>query len=209
MRRIVAVLAAASALWGAAPGVAVAGGREPVESTVLNVFWNDRQQVDPQTYRLRTWYVGVYTTEGTHWSDLYLDVQVCRQGGGGVRCRQVHYAYGDSDLTNPGDAYDFDADGLSGAHLEAGYLLQSYDGYGDPVGDPRAVRIVTDAAGIGEISESRWVNGWQSGCHWYLEIGRGESRGARAIGAIDGHDLGPTEEAYLGSDVYRHVDHQC
>ena len=208
MRRIAAVAVAIAAVLAAA-SPAAAGPADRGNRSVLNVFWYDREPVAPGAFRVTTWYVGVYTSSGSDWSDLYQDVQFCARAGDGVRCRQERYAYGDTDLTTPGDIFRMDTRDLRGAHLEARYRLQAYDGNGNPVGEPRVVHVLTDAVGVGDLDRSRSVYGYQSGCFWYLEVVRGASRSAVATGSIDGHDLGRTHDAYLANDAYRTVERSC
>ena len=194
MRRIILLALASSfvlALGG--PADAAKPTRTVHDSVSANAFWYFEEQPARNTIVRTTWYVGVYSSTDGTWSDLYVDTSTCTIGRRGETCT-YESRFGFSDLS--GGSFSIDADGLTSAHLEETYLLQSWDEKGEAT-DAVPTTIVADWTGVGQIEEnsgrsSYCDNFWCSRSTWDEA-----SRSAEAVGVVDGDDLGETYDAYL------------
>ena len=193
-RSILLVLASSLVLALGAPAEAAKPTRTTYDAVNANAFWYFEEQVSANTVKRTTWYVGVsQSSEGT-WSDLYVDTSTCTVGRRGERCT-YESLFGFTDLS--GGTFTIDEDGLTGAHLEETYLLQSWEN-GEPTeGVPTT--IVADWTGVGELQEnsgrsSYCDNFWCSRSTWDEA-----SRSAEAVGVVNGEELGETYDAYLSS----------
>ena len=177
-------------------------------SNVINVYWHDREELSANTFRLTTWYVGVYESSDGTWSDLYQSVDRCRKPDGGhTRCRQGAYRIGIDDLEGEGQTFTMDSENLESAHLDAVYRLKSYDNKGNRLPGRVPTRIVADLTGRGEIRQHResWTD--NTACKFVRRTYDSSYRRATATGSITAEDigtvdLGSTRDAFLDSSTY-------
>jgi hypothetical protein len=90
--------------------------------------------------------------------------------------------------------------------FDAVYDLQEYDADFNPVGDPVAMRIVTNWTGMGSLSREKSSDSIHAPCGVIQYTSRGVSRAAEATGSLDGVDLGETYDAYLARGTSRSVE---
>jgi hypothetical protein len=176
-------------------------------------FWYFSKQLTPTTYQLTTWYVGVfaYSSHGRtdYYSDLYKEVDLCRQTLHGDRCNQESFAYGDSDLSKSGESYTVDSDDLTAAHVVARYRLQQYDEDGNPIGSPVPHAIDATWKGRGDLQRNHQKYSYHQGCTHFTTTIKGKFRRATGTGFLDERDLGSTKDAFIGTDASLEVDHVC
>jgi hypothetical protein len=176
-------------------------------------FWYYTKQLTPPYYQLTTWYVGVFayiSHSGTdYYSDLYREVDLCRQTRHGDRCTVQSFAYGDSDLSKSGESYTVDSDSLTAAHVVARYKLQKYDVNGNPIGSP--VRHAVDATwkGRGDVQRNHSKYSYHQGCTHFTTTIKGKFRRATGTGTLDDRDLGSTKDSFIATDAELEVDHVC
>jgi hypothetical protein len=176
-------------------------------------FWYFKRQLTGTTYRLTTWYVGVFSYASRHgtdyYSDLYREVDLCRQTSHGDRCSPESFAYGDSDLSKPGESFTVDSDNLTAAHVAARYRLQAYDESGNPIGVP--VRHAVDATwqGRGDLERNHSKFSYHQGCTHTTTTIKGKFRRATGTGTLDDRDLGSTNDAFIATDAGQDVEHVC
>jgi hypothetical protein len=187
------------ALGVVAPATAAPPEKYKYASSSANAFWYFTDQPARNVTVNTTWYVGVYqSTDGT-FSDLYVDTETCRTAGRRVSCTYTS-KYGFSDLS--GAVFTIDTTGLTAAHLEATYDLQTFDDNGNVTStEPSA--IVADWEGIGDIESS---SGKFSYCDQYAcsrTTFTNDFRYAEATGSVNGSDLGETYDAYLSNGAER------
>ena len=213
MRRLIlaaAITASLLVLPGTVPANAAPNRSADATS---QAFWTTQHWLDADTYRLSTWYVGVFQYQDRHgtfyYSDLYREVDTCNVVGSRTRCHQTSFAYGDSGIDKRGESFTIDSDGLTTANVHARYWLQRYDQAGNPLGHP--VRHVVDATwtGRGDLTRSHQKESFHQGCTHYTTTIKGQFRRATATGTLDGSDLGTTRVAFLATDASLSVDHRC
>jgi hypothetical protein len=189
--------------------------RDRYTSSTAQAFWYDREDLTSDTYTLTVWYVGVYSDEGGgggggFFSDLYQEVDRCEVGQRFDRCRNVSFEVGYTDLSRDGETFTFDTSGLTVAHLESTYKLQSYDENGNPVGDPEVYSVVTDWTGKGDLTRSHESYSFHQGCTHFTTHVKGLSRRAVATGSLNGTtDLGTTRDAFMARSSYTDNYHNC
>lgn len=204
MRKVsVLILGFALTMGIAAPAQAAKPTRTTSQSASANAFWYTTEQPSRNTYRTTVWYVGVYqSTDGT-WSDLYSDVTTCRITPRGERC-ESEFLFGFSDLS--AGVFTMDASGLTAAHLENTYLVDTYDARGSLTAGSVPVSVVADWTGVGDVFRN---GGRFSYCDSFICI-RGTFddayRSAEATGSIDGAALGETYDAWLSSSTSRTIE---
>lgn len=191
-----------------APGSVAAGER--YQSQSLNAFWHSRKRVDADTYLRTTWYAGIYESGEGLWSDLYRQVQRCREREGRDRCRSDSFAYGEINDLGSG-SFSIDSR-LSAAHLEATYRLHTRED-GERVSLGRA-HLVADLEGIGDVTRSRDSGSSHSRCDHYRYSGKWRYRRAVARGTLDFRgardtDLGTTRVASIARGQVISVVHEC
>jgi hypothetical protein len=196
----------------AAPGQAEPAEHESYQNSWINVFWYSRDRVDPDTYRVTTWYAGAYAYSGDEeslWSDLYRYVSECEKREGRDRCHALRrlYWYGD---TNEG-TFTIDSR-LTTSHLEASYqLFKRSHGERTPVG---TFQVSTDATGVGSVAHGRSSYTSHLGCVSFSYGGKWKSRQATATGTITRGDneprnLGETDDAWMGFSDEVSISHDC
>ncbi|MFY9586225.1 MAG: hypothetical protein WAT66_02080 [Actinomycetota bacterium] len=189
------------ALGVIAPANAAKPTRTQSANSSANAFWYFTDSPARNTVRNTVWYVGVFASNDGIWSDLYQDVETCVTRGHRTTCTYTS-RYGFSDLSD--GVFTIDADGLTVAHVEGTYNLETYDENGNLVSsDPTA--IVADFEGIGEIFQN---SGRSTYCDQFIcfrTTFTDASRSAAATGTVNGADLGETYDAYLSSGASREV----
>jgi hypothetical protein len=192
-RSILLVLASSLVLAVGAPAEAAKPTRTVHDSVSANAFWYFEEQPSRNTIVRTTWYVGVYRSTDGIWSDLYVDTSTCTIGPRGEKCTYGS-KFGFSDLST--GTFTINEDGLTAAHLEETYLLQSWDERGE-TSESTPATIVADWTGIGDLQEN---SGRSSYCDqfWCSKSTWDEAfRSAEASGTVNGDDLGETYDAYL------------
>lgn len=102
-----------------------------------NAFWETYEQVSHTTYRVTSWYVGVYSGSDATFSDVYKDVALCEIGHHEEGdCTLESSSYGSRELN--ADQFTIDGVLLDSAHLDAAYDMKANDAEGNPIGDPVA-----------------------------------------------------------------------
>jgi hypothetical protein len=197
---------------GAATSRTVAAPIKSADATSQS-FWYFTKQLTSSTYQLTTWYVGVFayfSHRGTdYYSDLYKEVDLCRQTSHGDRCTGESFAYGDSDLSKSGESYTVDSDDLTAAHVVARYKLQKYDENGNPIGSPVPHAIDAKWSGRGDLERNHQKYSYHQGCTHFTTTIKGKYRRATGTGMLDERDLGSTKDAFIATDASLEVDHVC
>ncbi|MFN2589639.1 MAG: hypothetical protein ABR518_02580 [Actinomycetota bacterium] len=212
MRRIAVSLLGAACLlvgWTGPAGAAPSG--ESNTGSSVNVFWTTREPIGPNTFRLTTWYIGVYSdSEYGISSDAYQSVSACVYfDSRHYRCRQQSYRVGFSDLNKPGESYVIDDQNLEYATIRGLYPLESYDEYGNPAGPAEWTRVTADVTGVGDIGTSKSTRTGRRGGCWYRTTTESAGRGMVATGTVNGADLGSTNEGGMSTYTSRTVYHSC
>jgi hypothetical protein len=157
--------------------------------------------------------VGVFAYVDRHgtsyYSDLYKEVDFCRQASNGDRCTSQSFAYGDSNISKPGESYTVDSDGLTTAHVVARYKLQRYDNDGNPIGSPVPHAVDATWTGRGDIQKSHQKYSYHQGCTHFTTTIKGKFRRATGTGMLDSRQLGSTRDAFIATDAGLEVDHVC
>jgi hypothetical protein len=176
-------------------------------------FWYSIKPLNSGTYQLTTWYVGVFVSNShgrtEYYSDLYKEVDICREMPRGDRCTEQSFSYGDSDLTKNGEAYTVDTDDLLSAHVVARYRLQKYDAEGNPIGSPVPHAVNATWAGRGDLQRNHQKYSFHQGCYHVTTTIKGKFRSAMGRGTLDDRKLGSTKDAFIGTDAGQTVEHVC
>lgn len=189
------------ALGVVAPSVAAPPTKTKYASSSANAFWHFTETPSRNTVVNRTWYVGVFSSSDGIWSDLYEDVETCVTHGRRTNCTYTS-RYGFSDLSD--GVFTIDASGLTVAHLEGTYNLETYDENWNVVSsEPTA--IVADWEGLGDIEESSGRSTYCDPYFCFRTTFTNSFRYAEATGTVNGADLGETYDAYLSDGASRDV----
>jgi hypothetical protein len=176
-------------------------------------FWHYVKPLSSTTYQLTTWYVGVFVSIYRHrtayYSDLYKEVDFCRQTSHGDRCTLETFAYGESDLTKSRESYTVDTDDLLAAHVVARYLLQRYDDNGNPIGSPVPHAVDATWTGHGDLERNHQKFSYHQGCTHFTTTIKGKFRKATGRGTLDDRNLGSTRDAFIATDAGQEVEHAC
>jgi hypothetical protein len=202
MRRFVLLFIGVVLAFGVvAPGMAAPPTKSKGTSASANAFWYFTETPSRNTVVNRVWYVGVFGGSNGIWSDLYEEVETCVTRGRRTNCTYSS-RYGFSDLSD--GVFTIDEEGLTVAHIEGTYNLETYDEDGNLVSvDPTT--IVADFEGIGEIQTS---GGRQTYCDQFVcfrTTFEDAFRQAEAYGTVDGFDLGETYDAWLSAGAFREM----
>ena len=182
--------------------------------TTAEAFWHSEQVTGANTFTDTTWYVGVFAGfDGmVQYSDLYQDVEDCTADStGNVSCTEVSSKFGDTQFP-PGTtifSFTMDTSGLTSAHLDGTYQLQSFDQNGNPVGSPESDHIVADWTGMGPIAKTHSKFSFHQKCIHFQATDKGRTRAADATGTLNGTPLGTTSDTFFGGDATLQVDHSC
>lgn len=200
MRKLFVLALGCSMLLGiAAPAHAGKPTRTTYSSASANAFWYSFEQVSRTTTRSTVWYVGVYaSTDGT-FSDLYREITTCRRD----RCSSV-FAIGFSDLSN--DVFTIDSSGLMGAHIDATYVLESFDDSRRSTGTTETVHIVADWEGVGTVEQNGGSYSYRDDFISIRATFEDAFRAAEATGSVNDADLGETYDAYLAASTSTSVE---
>lgn len=211
MRRSIVTLIAGALIAGLAAPAFAEPQRSSYESVSANAFWHKRRVVEPGVVDRITWYIGIYWSTDSVWSDVYKDVVRCRRlDDGRRRCRTIQSIYGD--ITDLGDGtFTYDQEGLTQAYLEATYPLQARDPRtGEPIGDVKPTRVTTSFVGTGELSSDEGVYTFRNDCMFTREEYAYSSRPATATGSVGALTLTETADAYLNESSYTSfVNNRC
>jgi hypothetical protein len=189
------------ALGVVAPSTAAPPTKNKGTNASANAFWYFTETPARNTVVNTVWYVGVYQSSDGIWSDLYQDVSTCVTHGRRESCTYTS-RYGFSDLSD--GVFTIDADGLTAAHIEGTYNLETYDDNGNAVGsDPTS--IVADLEGIGDINTSGGRSTYCDDFACFRITFEDAYRQAEATGTVDGVDLGETYDAFLSAGAFREM----
>ena len=172
--------------------------RYEYESANANAYWHSRKVIEPGVVDRTTWYIGIYWSSDSIWSDVYRDTVRCRRlEDGRRRCRLRSSVYGEITSLD-GATFEIDKDNLDDAILEAVYPLRARDTDYNFVGDPRPTKVVTRFEGLGQLWSDEGVYTTRTSCSYSREEYTYKNREAEAYGSVGSKDLGETYNAYLG-----------
>jgi hypothetical protein len=175
-------------------------------SITAQAFWYFHDQLSKTSYSDSVWYVGVYGSGSSLFSDLYKDVQTCKVSRRGTTCTDT-FSYGDTDLTSQN--FTIDSRQLTSAHLDATYQLQAFDQYGNPSGTPTQAHVVADWTGTGSLTKTSENDTFRFGCSMFRFSSRGLFRNATATGSINDSDLGSTTDSFMATSTETDFQRTC
>jgi hypothetical protein len=209
MRRSLIFLVAAASMVALAPQAVAAPPSlsfNRSSSITAQAFWYSHQELSKTSYADSVWYVGVYGSSSSLYSDLYKDVETCKVSRKGTSCTDT-FLYGDTDLTSQN--FTIDSRQLTSAHLDATYQLQAFDQYGNPSGSPTQAHVVADWTGTGNLTKTSESDTYRFGCSMFRFSSRGLFRNATATGSINNADLGSTTDAFMATSAETDFQRTC
>jgi hypothetical protein len=207
MRRVFLVMVIAGLMAGgmAGPALASSHSHHRFSGAAVTAVWHSKVRVSPTQFRLTTWFVGVFTSGGRSFGQVFKEVDKCRVVSGHKRCRGVSFSDGFRRLSAA--QFTFDRKHLQSAHLDATFKLRTFIPH-KPVRTSR-VTIVADWTGTGKISRSGGVSNFHSGCLHFHDAFHGRNRKATATGSVNKKSLGSTTNAFLSTNTDVVVEHRC
>lgn len=191
----------------AGPALASAPVHNRSSNASIEAFWHSKIRLSSTSFKLITWYVGVYPSTSGTFSDLYKEVDLCRLVSGHRRCTFLSYSSGyRNNLT--ADQFSYDARHLGAAHIDATYKLRTFTRRGK-AGPAFKATIVADWTGTGKISRDQGSSTYHSGCLGFHFVFHNRTRSATAAGALNGKSLGTTKEAFLSAGTSLAVEQHC
>jgi hypothetical protein len=184
---------------------------ERYDNKFFDAYWNSRRKIDHDTYLKITWYSGVYVSgEGSFWSDLYKNTDLCHRRDGRDRCQQRANWYDSIDSLGSG-SFTIDSR-LEGGQLTATYELHNYSGRHHPLVGITTVTI--DLVGVGTVTKRTERYTYDDGCNTYRYSGRSKNRDADAsgtyqIGTDAARNFGTTDNSSMSVGTAIEVTHNC